>query len=100
MRTNEEQLDLFADLLEPVGELLTDKELVASLQGNDKLKAATQGIKGHKAAIIKILALIDGVDVEEYKVPSPPVLALKILKLLNEPDIAMLFTPQGQNVTE
>lgn len=100
MRTNEEQLDLFADLIEPVADILGDKDLRDALQGDKKLEAVKLGIKNHKKAVIQILALIDGVEVETYKVPTPPVLALKILNLLNDPEVGALFTQQGQNATE
>ena len=100
MRTNEEQLDLFADLIEPCGEILSDKEIAEAFKQGEKLKGIKIGIKGHKKAIIEILARIDGVDVGAYKVPTPPVLAVKILKLFNDPDIAALFMPQAQNETE
>ena len=99
-RTNEEQLDLFADLLEPVGEILSDRELAEPLRKGKKLEAIKLGIKRHKQAVIEILALIDGVEVGAYVVPTPPVLALKILALLNNPQVTELFTLQGQNATE
>ena len=88
MRTNEEQLELFADLIEPCAEILSDKELAAAFQSGNRAKAIKLGIKS-----------IDGVDVGAYKVPTPPVLAMKILSLFNNPEIAELFTPQAQNET-
>ncbi len=99
MRTNEEQLELFADLIEPCAEILSDKELAAAFQSGNRAKAIKLGIKNHKSAVIEILARIDGVDVGAYKVPTPPVLAMKILSLFNNPEIAELFTPQAQNET-
>ena len=44
---------------------------------------------------MKIMATMDGVPVEEYKC-NVFTLPVKILELLNDPDIVQLFTYQGQ----
>lgn len=97
MRSNDDNLELFADLLEPCAEILGDREFARIMQGEKKIAAIKYAIKNHKQAVVTILALADGVEPGTYKVPSPPVLALKILNLFNDPDIAQLFTP---SVTE
>ena len=90
----EAALDLLADLIEPAGEIMTDKEIGAVYKEN-RFKAIKLAIKNHKMAVIQILALMDGVPVEEYKcnVFSLPV---KLLELLNDPYLVQLFTYQGQ----
>ena len=100
MRSNEENLELFADLIEPCAEIFTDKELAAELQSGKTASAVKLGIKRHKSAVIEILARIDGVEVGQYKVPTPPVLAMKILSLFNDPDVAALFTSASQSGAE
>lgn len=96
-RTNEEQLELFADLLEPVAEIISDKEVAEILKGKGKpITAVKLAIKNHKGAVISILAALDGETVAEYKVPSPAGLVVKLLNLLNSPEIQDLFTLQGQ----
>ena len=93
-RTNEEKLDLFADLLEPFAEIIADEEFIKQVQGNGKkILAVRTAIKNHKGAIIQILALIDGVPVEEYKV-NLLALPFKVMDFLNRPEIADLFTGQ------
>jgi len=95
-RTNEEVLDLFADLLEPVGEILSDKELSTLVQEKGKqLKAVQIAIKKHKTAIIQILARVDGVDPAEYKV-NILTLPVKLMQFVNRPEVQELFTSQGQ----
>lgn len=94
-RTNEELLDLFADVLEPVGEILQDKEFVKAADSGQKLTAVSMAIKNHKKAIIKILALVDGVPEDEYKV-NLGTLTFKLLKLLNKPEVQLLFFSQAQ----
>lgn len=97
MRTNEENLDLFADLLEPVTEILTDKEVVDGVKNDgNKIKAVKAAIKNHKAAVVQFLALLEGVDAEDYVVPPPAQFMMKILALVNKPEVQELFTLQGQ----
>ena len=96
-RTNEEALDLFADLLEPAAEILSDPELSKTLQSSGKaVKAVQLAIKNHKEAVIQILARIDGVNPADYKV-NALTLPIKLINLLNRPEVKELFTSQGQN---
>ena len=90
----EAALDILADLIEPAGEIMSDKEIGDVFKEN-RFKAIGMAIKNHKKAVMQILATMDGVPVDEYKcnVFSLPV---KILELLNDPDIIQLFTYQGQ----
>ena len=90
----EAALDLLADLIEPAGEIMSDKQ-IGDIFKENRFKAMGLAIKNHKKAVMQILATMDGVPVEEYKcnVFSLPV---KILELLNDPDMIQLFTYQGQ----
>ena len=90
----EAALDILADLIEPAGEIMSDKQIGDVFKEN-KFKAIGIAIKNHKKAVMQILATMDGVPVDEYKcnVFSLPV---KILEILNDPDLVQLFTYQGQ----
>ena len=90
----EAALDLLADLIEPAGEIMSDKEIGEVFKEN-RFNAIGLAIKNHKSALMQILATMDGFRVEEYKcnVFSLPV---KILELLNDPALVQLFTYQGQ----
>ena len=91
-RTNEEELDLFCDLLDPVSEILTDRAVVDNLRrGGNKIPAIKYAIKNHKAAVIQILARIDGVPVEDYKV-SAITIPVRLLALVNLPEVQDLFS--------
>ena len=96
MRSNEDALDIFADILEPCGEIIGDDEVKDLFRANDRLQAVKVAIKKHKAAIIEILARIDGVEPEEYKV-GIFTLPAKVLSLLNSEDVQALFIGAGQN---
>lgn len=90
-RTNEEAIELFADLLEPVGAVLSDKDLRESVKKKEsRLKSAAIAIRNHKTEVIQILALLEGVPVEEYRV-NLLALPLKLVHLLNKPEVAELF---------
>ena len=90
----EAALDILADLIEPAGEIMSDKQIGDVFKEN-RFKAIGLAIKNHKKAVMQIMATIDGVPVEEYKC-NVFTLPVKILELLNDPDIVQLFTYQGQ----
>ena len=90
----EAALDILADLIEPAGEIMSDKEIGKVFKEN-RFKAIGLAIKNHKKAVIQILATMDGVPADEYKC-NVFTLPVKILELLNDQDIIQLFTYQGQ----
>lgn len=90
----EKALEVLGDLIEPVGEILSDKAILDAWKEN-RYRAIGIAIKNHKKAVIEVLATIDGVPVEEYKC-NIFTLPLKVLELLNDPMLTQLFTSQGQ----
>lgn len=95
-RTNEESLDLFADLMEPVANIIADEEIRESVnKGEPRVRTASKAIKNHKAEVIQILALLEGVPVEEYHV-NLLALPVKLVRLLSTPEVQELFTGAEQ----
>ena len=90
----EAALDILADLIEPAGDIMSDKEIGEVFKKN-RFKAIGLAIKNHKKAVIQIMATMDGVPVEEYKC-NVFTLPVKILELLNDSELIRLFTYQGQ----
>lgn len=90
----EAALDILADLIEPAGEIMSDKE-IGNVFKENRFKAIGMAIKNHKKSVIQIMATIDGVPVEEYKC-NVFTLPAKILELLNDQALVQLFTYQGQ----
>ena len=90
----EEALELLADMIEPISEIMTDRE-IGEIWKMNRFKAIKLAIKNHKRAVIEVMALLDGVPVEEYKC-NVFTLPVKILELLNDPALVQLFTYQGQ----
>lgn len=90
----EKALEVLGDLIEPVGEILSDKTILDAWKEN-RYRAIGIAIKNHKKAVIMVLATLDGVPVEEYKC-NIFTLPMKVLELLNDPVLTQLFTSQGQ----
>ena len=90
----EAALDILAELIEPAGEIMSDKEIGEVFKKN-RFKAIGLAIKNHKKAVIQIMATADGVPVDEYRC-NVFTLPVKILELLNDSELIQLFTYQGQ----
>ena len=90
----EAALDILADLIEPAGEIMSDKEIGDVFKKN-RFKAIGLAIKNHKKAVMQIMATMDGVPVDEYKC-NVFTLPVKILELLNDSELIRLFTYQGR----
>lgn len=99
-RTNEDKLELFADLMEPVAEIVTDEDCAKLWLEKRRIKAAATAIKKHKGKVIEVLARIEGVAPEAYEIDGMKML-LKLSAMINRPDVKQiadgLFTSQDQN---
>lgn len=92
----EKALEVMADLLEPAQEIFTDPEVVSVIRATDeKLKWVATILKKQPKAVIRMMAILDGENPEEYKV-NVLTLPIKILSLFNDPEITSLFQSQGQ----
>lgn len=92
----EQAIDVLADLLDPIAEVLTDKEFINAFNtGEQKIKIVRLVLKKHKKAALTALAVLDGVDPEEYK-PSLIEIPKKLLDLLNDPELTNLFPSAPQ----
>ena len=91
----EEALDLIVELLDPITKIMSDKQVAEAYQKVSKLEAIKIAIKNHKTEVIEILAILDGEDPEEYEV-NIFTLPVKILQILNDPELIKLFGSQGQ----
>lgn len=100
IRTNEDKLELFADLIEPAAKLLTDPDWLRLWQTGDRFAAIRAAIKGHKKEIVEILARIDGKTPEHYTIDGVA-LFIRLAAMFNRPDmddtVAGLFTSQAQS---
>lgn len=97
---NEEAIDVLADIIEPLAEILSDKELAKAIQKKEKaIKGVSIAIKNHKSEVIQILARLDGVPVEDYSC-NVFTLPIKVMELLNDKELLDFFKSQGQVITD
>lgn len=87
-------LDLIADIIEPATEILADPAIKEAFS-RSKMAAIKVAIKSHKNAIREIVARLDGKNPEEYHFTALS-LPVKLLTLLNDPELQQLFTSSGQ----
>lgn len=90
----DEALDMLADLLEPIVELATDKEITGNM-GKDNMKAVKVAIKNHKGAITTILAILNKENPKTYK-PNLLELPAMLVDVFNDPELIRLFQSQVQ----
>lgn len=92
----EKAIEVFADLLEPVGNILTDEEVLKSIRNSEpKILIIQKMLKTHSKDVINAMAIIEGVPVEEYEVDFLT-LPSKLIEFFNDEAVAQLFTSQGQ----
>lgn len=102
----EKALDMLADLIEPIMEIIEDKEvskILKSRHSKDKAdstkiilgRAVSAAIKNHKKAVITILATLDDIPVDQYECNLLS-LPKKMMDIINDPAIFDLFTSQSQ----
>ena len=93
----DEAIELLADLVDPVLEIISDAEIADQLQKKLYAAAVKPILKAHKQAVLQILALLNGKTVEEYKSEVNLFTIPKaLLELLNDPDLMNLFTSAEQ----
>lgn len=92
----ERALEVIADLIDPISEMLKDEEFKAVVKSDDRTKAIKYLLKTHKRNVLIILALINGENPDTYE-PTLVSLPVMLMDLLNDPDVAILFGLQSQN---
>ena len=97
INNNEDRLDYFADMLEPIAEIYADDVVSGLLKsGKTRLEGVAAAIRGHKQAVVKILAAVEETNAESYVVPGPIGMVGKMVMIFNSPEITELFTGQPQ----
>ena len=99
-RTNEEMLDLLADILEPAARIIEDRSWARAWQAGSRAQALRLAIKNHKAEIVEILARVDGQEPAEYSI-DPVAMFVRLANAFNRPDLEgmsdSLFTSRAQS---
>lgn len=96
----EEALDVLADIIEPLANIITDEE-IQELSKNPNapiLSMVKPAIKNHKTDLIVVLARLENMPVEEYRKKMNLItLPKQVLELLNDPEVQSLFFSQEQS---
>jgi len=94
--TGVDAIELLADIMEPVSEILQDTEIFKVVQsGANNLKIVQVILKRHKEKVLEIMAIVDQEDPETYK-PNIFVLPMRLIELFSQPEMRALFIGQGQ----
>lgn len=95
--TGEDAFELMADLIDPISEIAADADIMRCYKTNQKMKAIKFAMKNHPKTMTEILAICEGVPLGEYKKTAPQML-VDVLRVVNHPTVAVLFTSQAQDV--
>lgn len=93
---NEQALDALCLLIDPLEEICT-ADFWQIMKSGKMGRVVKHLLTNHKAALIKILAVMDCADPDTYTVNAFQVIG-KTLALLNDPSMIELFTSAAQSV--
>lgn len=93
----DEALELLADLIDPVLEIMSDGEVKARLTSGFMAAAVKPILKNHRKAAIEILARLNGMAADDYlKCVNLITIPKVLLELISDPDLVSLFTSAEQ----
>lgn len=95
---NEQALDALEMLIDPVSEICTT-EFMNCLRSGNMAAAVKVALKQNKAALIRILAVMDCEDPDTYSVNMFQIIR-KAIAMLNDPEVIGLFTSAPQTEDE
>ena len=96
----EEALDVLADIIEPLSNIITDDDIQRMAKEKDTpvLAMVKPAIKNHKKDLIEILARLENQPVDVYAAKMTLLtLPKQVLELLNDPEVQSLFQSQGKS---
>ena len=84
----EEALDLLVNIMEPVTIIFADKAVRDAYKSQPKLLLVKTVVKSHKAEVLEIMAMLNGMSADEYKaVITIPGLIRQMLELINDKEL-------------
>lgn len=101
--STEEMLDLTAEIMEPLYEIMADKAVSEANSNGGMAKAIPLMIKYHKQSCMELLAALDGVPVSELKL-KPLTMLIRLQEVYSMDGMADFVqssaaTQQQQNVS-
>lgn len=92
---NEQAIEVLADMFDPIMEIASDDKVVSAARSDNKILMVKMILKEHSKAVLQLMALSEGVPVEEYEC-NVMTLPAKLVELFNQPEFEVLFQSQGQ----
>lgn len=92
---NEQAIEVLADMFDPIVEIASDPNVIEAARSDNKTLMVKCILKDHSKAIFELMALCEGVPVEEYEC-NILTLPIKLVELFNRPEFSVLFQLQGQ----
>lgn len=96
---DEEALDILADLLEPVINIMGDGRIAGYIKEGQKTKAIKTAIKDYKNDVMDMMAILEGKPREEYHC-NMLTLPMILLNILNDPVLVDFFSSQAELISE
>lgn len=90
--------EVMADLLDPIGVLAVDEDILKAAE-KSYLKGVQVALRKYPNELKTMLAILDLQDPKTYEI-NLATLPRKVLELVNDPDVRVLFTSQGQMTEE
>lgn len=92
----EEALDLLVNIMEPVTIIFADKAVRDAYKSQPKLLLVKTVVKSHKAEVLEIMAMLNGMSADEYKaVITIPGLIRQMLELINDKELQSFLESQA-----
>lgn len=100
---DDEAMDVLAEIIEPISNLIMDEEFKDVIRGNkdkkikpDRMKAVKIAITKHREDTVKIMAVLEGVPVEEFHY-NLLTLPQMVLTVFNDKELIDFFSPQAES---
>lgn len=89
----DEAFDVLAELVEPATDIVSDGDVVKNLAtGGKKIVAVKKILSDHKDAVVRMLAIDDGITPEEErKIMSAVTIPFRVFVMIATPEIQQLF---------
>ena len=92
-------IDLYAEILEPIGEIIEDKEVTKAMQeGKSMICIAGIAFRKHKEAVKKFILAVDGTELDGINVF--PRFMINFVEVLNNKDFIDFFKQAEQMKTD
>ncbi len=92
----EEALDLLVNIMEPVTIIFADKAVRDAYKSQPKLQLVKTVVKSHRAEVLEIMAMLNGMSADEYKAAiTIPGLIRQVLELINDKELQSFLESQA-----